>query len=128
MKYFTMLAIIASFAFAACGGNDDTTKDNANCSKIIEGLCNGPDAKDGSEYAAEPEPTQDESASDIGPGSPSVYKQIARMTNCAKLQEKFDIAADNHDREVQQGDLEMMKITTSYMDAADNRMSEVGCY
>lgn len=62
------------------------------------------------------------------PGSASVYARINSLTDCNQLQGEFDQAADNHDRESLEGDLEMMKIASSYMAAADARMREVGCY
>lgn len=62
------------------------------------------------------------------PGHPDTYERIEALTDCAALQEAFDTAADNHDRDDARGRLDLMKIDSSYMDAADDRMGDVGCY
>ena len=62
------------------------------------------------------------------PGNPAVYAEIARETDCDRLQEMFDIAAANHDRELAAGRLEQAEWAVGYMAAADARMRAVGCY
>lgn len=59
-------------------------------------------------------------------GNPAVYERIAGMTSCTALQAEFDIAGDNTDRIQDEGG--DASIPRSYMDAAHNRMREVGCY
>lgn len=58
-----------------------------------------------------------------GPGAPEVYTQIAAETDCAALQGTFDRAADTSDRGGQ-----WRTIGLGYMDAADARLRELGCY
>lgn len=60
------------------------------------------------------------------PGSAAVYQRIESMTDCDALQRQFDIAGDNADRMHDAG--QTADIPMSYMDAADARMKEVGCY
>jgi hypothetical protein len=62
------------------------------------------------------------------PGSPAVYAEIDRLTDCSALQEKFDIADANHTIDVDRGSNALARIDTSYMKAADARMREIGCY
>lgn len=62
------------------------------------------------------------------PGNPAVYREIAAETNCARLQEMFDIADANHERAVAANDLDQMAWTLGYMQAADDRMRALGCY
>lgn len=59
-------------------------------------------------------------------GNPAVYARIDSMTSCTSLQREFDIAGDNTDAAHASGD--DATIPMSYMNAADNRMREVGCY
>jgi hypothetical protein len=47
-------------------------------------------------------------------GNPAVYDRINAETDCATLQGEFDIAERNHH--------------TDYMQAADDRMRQLGCY
>jgi hypothetical protein len=60
----------------------------------------------------------------------SVFAEIAALTDCDAIQEKFDIAAANHDRESAAGvsRLPFALLTTRYMDAADARTRAGGCY
>lgn len=55
----------------------------------------------------------------------AVFARIAAETDCAALQQEFDTAADNHDRDAgtDRGELELR-----YMNAADKRMDKAGCY
>jgi hypothetical protein len=52
------------------------------------------------------------------PGDPAVYERIERLTDCAALQREFDIADS--------GPPSDWKVP--YMEAADKRMRELGCY
>ena len=63
--------------------------------------------------------------SDYG-GESEVYEEIFSLSDCSELQEKFDIAAANNDRETP--GTAMFKLTLGYMTATDDRMREVGCY
>lgn len=69
-----------------------------------------------------PEPIEAETR----PGDPAVYAQIEASTDCADLQETFDRAAGNNER-AETGS-EAFDYTLGYMEAADDRMREVGCY
>lgn len=55
-------------------------------------------------------------------GNPDVYSRISSLNDCAELQREFDTADANRrfsdDSEIQ----------TSYMEAAHERMQELGCY
>lgn len=52
------------------------------------------------------------------------------MTDCDELQAQFDQAAENHDRDSNRRPkrLDLMKMSSSYMDVADDRMRQIGCY
>ena len=54
------------------------------------------------------------------PGEPAVYERIRSLTDCSALQQEFDTAAASHDR----GGGE---VATSYMQAAQDRMRQLGC-
>lgn len=59
-------------------------------------------------------------------GDPAVYARIDASTSCTELQREFDIASDNTTRiQADGGDA---TISISYMEAADVRMREIGCY
>lgn len=60
------------------------------------------------------------------PGQSAVYERIAALTDCAELQSEFDRASANNGRE--EAGSTGFEITLSYMQAADDRMREVGCY
>lgn len=62
------------------------------------------------------------------PGNPDVYARIEGETDCVRLQREFDVAYENHEIQSEEGDLKMMRISTSYMEAADERMRNIGCY
>lgn len=64
------------------------------------------------------------------PGLQVVYDRISAMTDCDELQAQFDQAAENHDRDSNRRPkrLDLMKMSSSYMDAADARMRQIGCY
>ena len=59
-------------------------------------------------------------------GNPDVYNRILLLTDCTLLQEEFNIAFENNQREMPgtQGHKE----TLGYMTASDNRMKELDCY
>ena len=59
-------------------------------------------------------------------GAERAYLEILTSTDCAFLQEKFDVASDNNKRETP--GTEGFKWTLGYMTAADDRMREIGCY
>lgn len=54
------------------------------------------------------------------------YQEIFDITDCALLQEQFDIAASNHDR-YEAGTL-LFEVTLGYMVATDQHMQDIGCY
>jgi hypothetical protein len=62
------------------------------------------------------------------PGDPAVYARIESMTDCAKLQEQFDLAEATSKREGGPQGATWSEIGIAYMQAADDRMREVGCY
>ncbi len=59
-------------------------------------------------------------------GDPAVLADIEATTDCTELQSTFDTAAANHERSVEGGD--GAAVTLAYMQAADARMLELGCY
>jgi hypothetical protein len=59
-------------------------------------------------------------------GIVSVYEDILSLTDCGSLQDKFNTAADNNDRE--EPGTEKFKITLGYMTATDDKMRAGGCY
>jgi len=69
--------------------------------------------------------TPDEYVAEYG-GNRDVYVEILSLTDCVKLQEQFDIASQNNERETP--GTPQFKWTTGYMVAANDRMEEVGCY
>lgn len=54
------------------------------------------------------------------------YEEIFALTDCALLQDKFDTAAANNDRETPGTPL--FRITLGYMTATDQHMRDIGCY
>lgn len=59
-------------------------------------------------------------------GSLDAYNEILALTDCALLQEKFNTASENNNRETPGTPL--FKATTGYMVAADEHMRTLGCY
>ena len=55
-----------------------------------------------------------------------MYRRIDHGTDCTKLQADFDQASENNQR-AEAGSFQF-DVTLSYMDAADARMRELGCY
>lgn len=58
-------------------------------------------------------------------GNPDVYERILSMTDCNNLQAEFDQASENNDRE--EPGTPQFKWTLGYMNAANERMKELGC-
>lgn len=65
-------------------------------------------------------------ANEVQYGSDAVYQRIGSMSDCDDLQAEFDQASANHDRAEPGSDA--ARASTGYMEAADARMQEVGCY
>jgi hypothetical protein len=61
------------------------------------------------------------------PGDPRVYAAIASNTDCAGLQDSFDLADQNHTLAIQAGNMRLAEMTLSYMQAADDRRRALGC-
>ncbi len=59
-------------------------------------------------------------------GDPATHARIRAMTDCGELQEAFDTAGDNFDR-ARKG-TPQSAWSLAYMDTADDRMEEIGCY
>lgn len=57
-----------------------------------------------------------------------VYRRIYGMTDCVALQAEFDIADENASRLQDAGRYEDARLPIKYMDWADDRMQDVGCY
>ena len=96
----TLLALLAALALAGCG---NTANDNSAA------------------------PSQ-KPAAETRPGSAVVYQRIEALTNCSALQRQFDIADRNHEIQKDRGNLSLMEASTSYMEASNARMEELGCF
>ena len=59
-------------------------------------------------------------------GNRDVYNTILSLSDCTLLQEQFNIAADNNQRET--AGTSNHKATLGYMTAADDRMKALDCY
>mgnify|MGYP007100047969 FL=1 len=59
-------------------------------------------------------------------GSEQAYLEILTSTDCKFLQEKFEIAYANNQRETP--GTEQFSWTVGFMAATDDRMREIGCY
>jgi hypothetical protein len=57
-----------------------------------------------------------------------VYARIAKLTDCDKLQEQFDLAEQTSQRPGGPQGATWSEIGIAYMQAADDRMRKVGCY
>jgi len=57
-----------------------------------------------------------------------VLREIANSDDCNHLQELFDVADEAHAFANENNALPAMKVMTARMQAANERMSEVGCY
>lgn len=75
-------------------------------------------------------PNQPDATATARPGNAEVYQRIEALTDCAALQREFDLAETNHGREIAAGPsrLAFAQIATSYMQAADKRLRDIGCY
>jgi hypothetical protein len=99
------LGLIASVLFIACV-------------VFIAAMSNNPSQASPSDLAA--------AASNTGrPGSAVVYDQIARMSSCVQLQREFDVASENA---MNTAGAKESIWATGYMNAAYERMQEVGCF
>jgi hypothetical protein len=58
-------------------------------------------------------------------GSAEVYNRIARETDCATLQDEFDVAADANDRA--EPGTDQHRWSLGYMKAAEARMQSLAC-
>lgn len=63
---------------------------------------------------------------DDRPGDPEVYDRIGSLTDCEAVQAEFDTASANNARETPGSDL--AEATLGYMEAAADRLDELGCY
>lgn len=59
-------------------------------------------------------------------GNSAIYERIADLSDCAELQNEFDIAAEINDGA--EPGTPAHRQSTGYMTATDDRMREVGCY
>jgi len=73
MRTRTLAAVLCVLALAACGGTDTSEE--------------APQGTTAPKATTAPKPTQESR-----PGDPAVYARIAKMTDCDKLQEQFDLA------------------------------------
>jgi hypothetical protein len=94
---------LVALLLAACGDDDDTSADSETTTTAPA-----------------------ESTTTVGPGDPAVYQRIASLTDCTMLQAEFDQAEENNGRVPAGSD--QAEWTLAYMEAADARMQEVGCY
>lgn len=59
-------------------------------------------------------------------GDRSAYSRILDSSDCNDLQDQFDTAANNNDRE--EPGTPLFRATLGYMQAADDRLEAAGCY
>jgi hypothetical protein len=71
-------------------------------------------------------PAEEAPAPEETVGNPAVYERINGLTDCAELQKEFDTASTHNDGA--EPGTDEYRATTAYMEAADARMQEVGCY
>ena len=66
--------------------------------------------------------------SDTGdrPGNPAVHSRIEQADDCATVQGEFDQASENN--ELAEPGTQQFDQTLGYMEAADARLDELGCY
>jgi len=69
--------------------------------------------------------TADDYVNEYG-GSVELYGYILTLNDCSLLQEQFDLASANNERETP--GTSAFKMTMGYMKAADDRMKAMGCY
>jgi hypothetical protein len=82
----------------------------------------------GSSSSSSPSGSDASAQTETRPGSAVVYQRIEALTDCAKLQAESDRADAYHSRELKAGDVDMAAVSTSYKEAADARMQEIGCH
>jgi hypothetical protein len=111
MHKTTTALLLATVLIVGCGGTD-------------------PSAPTSTEPAttAKPKTTSAPEPKESRPGDPSVYARIAKMTDCAKLQDQFDLAEQTSRRPGGPAGASWSEIGIAYMQAADERMKKVGCY
>lgn len=61
-------------------------------------------------------------------GAPSVYARIDSMFSCSGLRAEFDDAHSIYKARARLGQWDRADIYMSYMEATDDRMTEIGCY
>lgn len=86
----------------------------------------GSDGDDGSEVVPVPTTPPADTTTDTTDTTNPVIARINSLTDCEALQDEFDQAAENNERE--DPGTPTFELTTSYMEAADTRMAEIGCY
>lgn len=59
-------------------------------------------------------------------GSPAAHERIAGLSDCGELQDEFDVANANFDGAAAGSDAASVAI--SFMEHADERLIELGCY
>jgi hypothetical protein len=109
----TLLALILA-AFLVAGCAEEPALESGPLTSV---------AKPKATIAPAPKPTEPSR-----PGDPAVYARIAKMTDCATLQEQFDIAEQTSQRPGGPQGATWSEIGIAYMQAADERMREVDCY
>lgn len=74
----------------------------------------------------EPDTTDEATTTETTTVIDAVSERIRTETDCATLQQEFDTASDNFDR-AEPGS-PAADASLAYMNLADDRMQEVGCY
>jgi len=113
-----LLAIIMVAALAACGGDDDTATEETTTTEQET------TTTEATTTTTEKEPA---TTTTLNPEEATLLR-IEMLTSCEALQIEFDTAEENHDIQLAEGDVEMAELSTSYMEAADARMQQIGCY
>lgn len=78
------------------------------------------------EASVEPSPEATPEPEEAPPGDPGVYARIDAAPDCPAVQDLFDVAADNNERE--EAGTPLHAATLSYMTYADERLRELDCY
>ena len=110
------VVVLATLVLAACGGGDEDTP-NAPVTTVTRQA-----------PATEPAATEPAATEPSRPGDPEVYARIAKLTDCAKLQEQFNLAEATSQRPGGPAGATWSEIGIAYMQAADERMNKLGCY
>lgn len=121
MSIFGRAVVLAALMLSlACGDDDDDASASGSVdSQQNEGSADADDTDDGDES----EPLTPEEAREAG--SPETYERIAALTDCDELTRERDTAQANADRRAD--DARRRSILLSYVEAAEERMEEVGC-